>query len=67
MWDDQSLKVLNVDSVLEKLTREALTYTKGNRTEAAKLMGISVRTLRNWINKYKVAKPRGPVLDLRSE
>ena len=45
-----------IDALIEKTARAALEHTNGNRTEAAKLLGISVRTLRNWINRYKIAK-----------
>jgi two-component system response regulator FlrC len=34
----------------------ALEETGGNRTHAAKLLGISVRTLRNKLNEYKAAQ-----------
>jgi DNA-binding NtrC family response regulator len=50
----------NVDKQLKKLAEAALTQTKGNRTEAAELLGISVRTLRNWINKYSLARDYPP-------
>ncbi|PIE62062.1 MAG: hypothetical protein CSA29_00045, partial [Desulfobacterales bacterium] len=30
-----------------------LDQTEGNRTHAAKILGISVRTLRNKLNEYK--------------
>lgn len=33
--------------------REALVHFYGNRTHSAKALGISLRTLRNWIQKYK--------------
>lgn len=49
-----------VDVVLEDLTRFHLKHSRGNRTAAAIEMGISVRTLRNWINKYQLAKEFPP-------
>jgi DNA-binding protein Fis len=45
-----------IEKIIEDATRAALKHTNGNRTEAALLMGISVRTLRNWIHKYSLAK-----------
>ncbi len=35
------------------LIMRALDHTEGNRTHAAKVLGISVRTLRNKLNEYK--------------
>ncbi len=35
------------------LIKHALSHTEGNRTHAAKVLGISVRTLRNKLNEYK--------------
>jgi two-component system response regulator FlrC len=37
----------------KELIRVALDHTDGNRTHAAKVLGISVRTLRNKLNEYK--------------
>ena len=34
------------------LVLETLSHTRGNRTEAARLLGVSVRTLRNKIVEY---------------
>lgn len=43
-----------LDEVEELLIREALKSTEGNRTHAARLLGISLRTLRRKINEKKV-------------
>jgi two-component system response regulator FlrC len=39
--------------VEKKLIFQALDKTSGNRTHAAKILGISVRTLRNKLNEYQ--------------
>lgn len=39
--------------VEKQLIFQTLDKTKGNRTHAAKILGISVRTLRNKLNEYK--------------
>jgi transcriptional regulator with PAS, ATPase and Fis domain len=50
----------HVERTLELLTRAALKEANGSRYQACLLMGVSVRTLRNWINKYKLAKEFPP-------
>ena len=37
----------------ERLISRALEKTQGNRTHAARMLGISIRTLRNKLNEYK--------------
>lgn len=39
--------------VEKKLIFQTLDQTNGNRTHAAKMLGISVRTLRNKLNEYR--------------
>ena len=41
--------------VEQDLILETLSHTRGNRTEAARLLGVSVRTLRNKITEYSAA------------
>lgn len=40
----------------QKMIFKTLDRTEGNRTHAAKILGISVRTLRNKLNEYKAAR-----------
>ena len=37
----------------KKVILNALDHTNGNRTHAAEILGISVRTLRNKMNEYR--------------
>jgi DNA-binding NtrC family response regulator len=37
----------------KRMILKSLQKTSGNRTQAAELLGISVRTLRNKLNEYR--------------
>jgi len=41
-----------VDSVEQELIIDTLSYCLGNRTHAANILGISIRTLRNKLKQY---------------
>lgn len=43
-----------IDELRRGALLAALDRTGGNRTYAAIQLGISLRTIRNWINKYEV-------------
>ncbi|HEY8965645.1 MAG TPA: helix-turn-helix domain-containing protein, partial [Candidatus Methylacidiphilales bacterium] len=46
-------EIVTVEEMEKRLIRNALKKTKGNRNEAARLLGINVRTLRNKLNLYE--------------
>jgi len=54
--DDDDDVTLNVQAYHKFLAEKALTKHHGNRTHAAHDLGISIRTLRNWIAKFHLAK-----------
>ncbi|MDF2811508.1 MAG: sigma-54 factor interaction protein [Microvirga sp.] len=49
-----------VADVERHLILDTLDYCKGNRTHAARILGISIRTLRNKLNEYNEAGIRVP-------
>ncbi|WP_018124431.1 sigma-54-dependent transcriptional regulator [Desulfovibrio oxyclinae] len=50
---EEALSVMPLHEMEKKLILKSLDETQGNRTRAAEMLGISVRTLRNKINEYK--------------
>ena len=50
---------LSVSEMERKLIELTLAQTGGNRTRAAQLLGISLRTLRNKLREYRQAEPAG--------
>ena len=47
----------NIDEHIKRLTAEALASVNNNRTKAAALLGVSIKTLRNWVNRFGLEKP----------
>jgi DNA-binding NtrC family response regulator len=48
-------QVLKLDELEKQAIRAALRQTGGNRTQAAAELGISIRTLRNKLQEYRLA------------
>lgn len=53
MFADDSGQMVSLREVERQMIRQALQQTDNNRTHAAKMLGISVRTLRNKLNEYR--------------
>ena len=47
--------LMTIEEMERQLIGQALNETDGNRTHAARILGISVRTLRNKLAEYRVA------------
>ena len=59
---DSQVKVGSVRDMEMNLILDTLRSVNGNRTQAASVLGITVRTLRNKIREYKglgIAVPQG--------
>ena len=51
--EDEGFKLMSLREAEKLLIRKALVHTSENRTQAAKILGVSIRTLRNKINEYR--------------
>ncbi len=51
--DDDGLRLMSLKEAERLLIKKALIHTSENRTQAAKILGVSIRTLRNKINEYR--------------
>ncbi len=51
----ESLVGRTLNSVEKEMIINTLDHCLGNRTQAANILGISIRTLRNKLNEYKIA------------
>jgi two-component system response regulator FlrC len=52
----KAMPMMTIEEMERRLIGRALDETSGNRTHAAKLLGISVRTLRNKLNEYRAER-----------
>jgi transcriptional regulator with PAS, ATPase and Fis domain len=57
---DFTITRVNLEGVTCQLILKALTHVKWNRTQAARLLGISKETLRYRIEKFKLQPPPNP-------
>jgi two-component system response regulator FlrC len=51
--DEDGMKLMSLKDAEKLLIKKALVFTSENRTQAAKILGVSIRTLRNKINEYR--------------
>ena len=53
--DSEGIRLMSLKEAEKLLIKKALVHTSENRTQAAKILGVSIRTLRNKINEYRNA------------
>jgi len=51
--DEDGVKLMSLREAEKLLIKKALVFTAENRTQAARILGVSIRTLRNKINEYR--------------
>ena len=51
--DEDGMRLMSLKEAERLLIKKALVHTSENRTQAAKILGVSIRTLRNKINEYR--------------
>lgn len=53
--DNEGIMLMSLKEAEKLLIKKALIHTSENRTQAAKILGVSIRTLRNKINEYRAS------------
>lgn len=53
---------ITVSEAEKRLILKTLEFTSNNRTQAAHILGISIRTLRNKLNEYRLGEPYGKAI-----
>jgi two-component system response regulator FlrC len=53
--DNEGIRLMSLRDAEQLLIKKALVHTSENRTQAAKILGVSIRTLRNKINEYRTS------------
>ena len=51
--ENEGIRLMSIKEAEKLLIQKALIHTSENRTQAAKILGVSIRTLRNKINEYR--------------
>ena len=51
--ENEGIWLMSLKEAEKLLIKKALLHTSENRTQAAKILGVSIRTLRNKINEYR--------------
>jgi two-component system, response regulator FlrC len=51
--EGEGIRLMSLKEAEKLLIKKALIHTSENRTQAAKILGVSIRTLRNKINEYR--------------
>lgn len=51
--ENEGIHLMSLKEAEKLLIKKALIHTSENRTQAAKILGVSIRTLRNKINEYR--------------
>lgn len=51
--EEEALRLMTLRDAEKLLIKKALIHTSENRTQAARILGVSIRTLRNKINEYR--------------
>ena len=51
--DEDGIRLMSLKDAEKMLIKKALIHTSESRTQAAKILGVSIRTLRNKINEYR--------------